>query len=128
MFDSVHSSAGEEWPSSEIGYAFPDSTIEVAEQWRRAIEGALRNGLMSIVQLDGSDFFELSGSCPRCGHPMDQSLEFDVIRGRTVHNRGGWFNVRCNCSSSHGGRPVDRRGCGWGGPIRVWLSADHEDS
>jgi hypothetical protein len=57
------------------------------------------------------------GSCPRCGHRMDDfvSLSPDWLRGlsaRADDNEPIETVAACNCDDRHEGRPEDEHGCG----------------
>lgn len=115
--------ATETWPDSSVDYEYPTRTPVRETRWRRAINEALSSGSLRLLPVDSeADLYNLAGQCPRCGHDMDQSIEFSVIMGTLPErSRFGIFNVNCNCTGVHDGRDDKHKGCGWGGPIAVPL-------
>lgn len=114
----------ESWPDLHASYDYPKPNGSNEARWRDAIAAALANGTLSLSPSAGSsDIHNLEGLCPRCGHEMDQRVEFDVIIGALpIEVKFGTFNVQCNCSLPHDKRDDKRTGCGWGGSIPVPLS------
>jgi hypothetical protein len=115
----------EEWPNVTVRYDYPARTATNDQRWQDAIAAALKSASLQLLPRTAKgDVFDLTGSCPRCGHSMSQTIEFDVIVGVTpVKGRFGIFNVSCNCTENHGGRDANHLGCGWGGSIPVAFTA-----
>lgn len=111
----------EHWPAGEVPWQDPPYLPTNEVIWQGAIDDALTDGSLGLEQTAHPDFAELVGECPRCGHRLRQPLEFRVVRGAAEGpvGRVGRFNVDCGCNEPHEGRPDDRLGCGWGGPLPV---------
>ncbi len=119
----------ETWPDRFAAYEYPSRTPEHKARWADAITSALAEGTLQFLATDDSgstDFYELSGRCPRCDHQLDPiTIEFDVILGaEPVRTRVGVFDIQCNCSAAHAGRDDQHRGCGWGGSNAVRLAVN----
>lgn len=116
----------ETWPDSNVPYIYPDRSDENAQRWRTAIDAARQNGTLRLIPGDRSNYNQdLTGQCPRCGHDMDQPIEFDVIMPiRGLPPMFGRFNVQCNCRKAHADRDSTHQGCGWGGWIPVDIDID----
>ena len=109
------------WPDPFAPYDYPDRSPANVVRWKEAVACALTDESLRLTP-SGGDVYDLSGSCPRCGHRISQVVEFDVIMGSFPGApRFGVFTVRCNCPDSHDGRDGERKGCGWGGPLPVPL-------
>jgi hypothetical protein len=113
------------WPDSNVTYDYPDNTKENEAAWQAGIADALDSGSLKLIPRGkGGDLFDLIGSCPRCGHSINQSIEFNVIVGvLPVGQSTGLFNIDCDCPVAHDTSDAKRKGCGWGGPIDVPLTA-----
>jgi hypothetical protein len=115
------------WPDPSVPYDYPSRAPANKARWSAAVTSALAGGTLRLLATDDSgptDFYELSGRCPRCDHRLDPiPIEFDVIMGASpVRTRTGVFDVQCNCRGAHPGRDEKIRGCGWGGSNAVRLS------
>lgn len=111
----------ENWPDPQVGYHYPARTPENEGRWKEAIRKAQADGSLKLIPIsDRNDLYDLVGQCPRCGHDISQSIEFDVIRGTVpINSKFGVFNVQCDCAELHVGRSENRKGCGWGGSIPI---------
>ncbi len=115
------------WPQADCDYEFPPRDEEHERRWQEAIVGSLQDGWLKLVST-GGDFADLRGECPRCGHHLHQSLEFDVILGLDAGlPKKGEFNIVCTCPDKHSGRDEKKTGCGWGGANEVRLVLRRED-
>lgn len=112
------------WPDAGVRYEFPIDNQTNTRRWQDAFDAALTNKALSLEPSEpGSTFVDISGSCPRCGHAMLQSIEFAIVVGvEPVETETGIFNVVCNCTEGHAGRASADRGCGWGGANPVTIS------
>jgi hypothetical protein len=113
------------WPDPDVPYDYPARTPTNEQKWKQAVAAAVNaQSLQLVPRPGGEDLFDLSGSCPRCGHAMSTEIEFEVIRGLlALPPSSGIFNVSCNCRRPHAGRDDKHLGCGWGGSIPVPLEA-----
>jgi hypothetical protein len=114
----------EQWPDPAVEYEYPEHSSANEQRWRDGINQGLADGSLTLSRrpLPG-DFYDLTGSCPRCGHHLSQPIEFGVILGALpVREKAGVFNVKCNCTQTHNGRDDKHTGCGWGGALDVPLS------
>lgn len=114
---------GEHWPSTDVRWEEPAYLPANTARWQRAVDDALADATLSLEPTEHHDFFVLVGACPRCGHRLQQTLEFEVFRSieEPVETGVGRFNIDCSCSNPHEGRLAGRTGCGWGGPLPVTL-------
>ena len=57
---------------------------------------------------------QLTGTCPRCGHPMDFLVPTSVYQRpvRAVLNTNQPEPVLCTCTAPHPGTPAGEEGCG----------------
>lgn len=120
-------------PDPDAAWGPPADTDAERARWQGAIDAALADGTLELRRSTTPFVLTLTGSCPRCGHPMTQTVERDVPRGFDAGGRTGpdgagrrpvvevRLNVDCTCPSPHPGRPDGRLGCGWGGPLPVTL-------
>ena len=111
----------EHWPSTDVAWVEPEYVPTNTRRWQSAIDDALVDGSLHLDPGAQPDFMALVGSCPRCDHPLRQTLQFEVIRGidDRFEPEVGRFNIDCACPDPHEGRPAGRVGCGWGGPVPV---------
>ena len=118
----------EHWPDTDVRWEEPAYLPTNTARWQSAIDESLAQGSLSLERTEHADFVVLVGSCPRCDHRMQQTLEFEVFRGidEGFEARVGRFNIDCTCPNPHENRPPSRVGCGWGGPLPVTIrrSAD----
>lgn len=113
----------EHWPSSDVDWNEPAYVPTNTVRWQSSIDEAVADGILRLESAERADFVELVGACPRCGHRLQQSLEFEVIRGidESLAAQVGRFNIDCTCPNPHAGRSAGRVGCGWGGPLPVTI-------
>ena len=113
----------EHWPSTDVVWNEPAYLPANAAVWQDAVDHALADGTLRLEATEHPDFVVLVGECPRCDHRLSQTLEFEVIRGldETLAAGVGRFNIDCTCPNPHEGRPPNRVGCGWGGPLPVTI-------
>ncbi len=114
----------EAWPDAALPYRYPVAIPDNEEKWASAIDTSLAAGTLVLVQTaPSSDVYELTGDCPRCGHQMSQTIEFEVIVGvAPVSGKVGIFNIQRECLETQLGRDDDHAGCGWGGALNVPFS------
>ena len=120
-------------PDPDVAWDPPVATDAERARWQAAIDAALADGTLELREGTTPLVSTLVGACPRCGHPLTQTVERDVPRGFDAGGRTGSdgarrrpvvevrLNVDCTCSSPHRGRPDGHLGCGWGGPLPVTL-------
>ncbi|MEO6997200.1 MAG: hypothetical protein ABI112_03875 [Terracoccus sp.] len=113
----------EHWPSTDVDWHEPAYVPTNTARWQTAIDDALVDSTLRLESTANHDFAELVGACPRCGHRLQQALEFEVVRGIDEHLAAevGRFNIDCTCPNPHDDRPPGRVGCGWGGPLPVTI-------
>jgi hypothetical protein len=114
----------EDWPFEEAEYDAVVQGEAETSRWQQAIDAALKKRELRLEPREADGVYDLVGSCPRCGHEMQDDVHFRVI--------GNWWgrarrdpvrqNIVCNCKKTHGGRPGDKAGCGWAPDIEVSLT------
>lgn len=118
----------ERWPDPNVGYEFAGSVPGAQALWQQALDEALKAKSLELYAVS-DDVYNLHGSCPRCSHPMANSLEFTLVlpggglRAGSDHAvTQGTFDVVCDCRGVHDGRPEEKKkGCGWGAGIGVTI-------
>jgi hypothetical protein len=133
--------AGAVWPNGEALFEFVGGQPDARERWENAVVQALDDLHSLQLTPQGGDYYDLIGTCPRCGHHMKQSLEFSTLRAKDMivgiasdstpattfqSAREAAFDIVCSCREPHDGRDADTLGCGWGRGLRVTLNLDRD--
>jgi hypothetical protein len=116
------------WPDASQPYEFPGGDDNKRQIWQKGIDDAISAKTLELKHVHG-DVYNLEGPCPRCGHPMAQSLDFSVILpksftfdtafGRSTTAAQATFDIVCSCTQEHTARGKDATGCGWGRGLPV---------
>lgn len=116
----------EHWPTTDVDWEEPAYVPTNTARWQSAIDNALVDATLRLENTENHDFVVLVGACPRCGHRLQQTLEFEVFRALddNLETGVGRFNIDCSCPNPHDGRPPGRVGCGWGGPLPVMIKRE----
>jgi hypothetical protein len=127
--------ADEVWPKNDCEYQFSGVVPGAEGRWQAAIAQALKTQGGLELKDHGNGFYDLVGDCPRCGHSMSQSLEWEIVMPRDTvmgvsvsegsqkksATDSASFEIVCSCKAEHTDREEKVRGCGWGRGLTVIL-------
>lgn len=102
-------SAAEPWDERRDANWAEDVLTAANGKWRREDAGKVNERL------------ELDVECPRCHHPGTSGVIYFRSGVKTFgeDQPPTIAPVFCQCGFDHGGRPLNRRGCGVWGDVRV---------
>ena len=113
-------------PQAQPPFEFPSPTKQNRSMWQRQVTEALVAGGLGWSHITDTQWI-LEGNCPRCGHPITNYVDLDVIAARTfgvdtfkADEDSLITEVVCTCDVTPAHRK-DTKGCGWGSGLEIEL-------
>ena len=118
-FISACQEAGLPLEDGQFGHFWHDELRGDDQLWAERAYQMLQDGSLhaEIMQAHSVLSFHVSGSCPRCGDPIDDWQPGSALTGLLTTRGSGTYqsqhvDVTCGCGQMHDGAPEMITGCG----------------